>query len=233
MTEILFSTDRLIETLQRDMENTEVFYAFPDREMTVPLMENYACSVSALLQNSGGKAVIHYELELVSPLKSTGRSILAQSQNLCRCISECFSGEYVHCTIGNIVYHKAKRCYSVSITAEVSAEEFKECEIQTENENSISGVISCVKTECRLCDIMVYGMSQPYDTVLEKTISHITLQTAVPLAKNTAFSLSVRQSDKEILYTGCQVNSISYQNSNGKQYFCYEITSYERKELPL
>ena len=229
MTEILFSTDKLIETLQRDMENTEVFYAFPDKEMTVPLMENYACSVSALLQNSSGKAVIHYELELVSPLKSTGRSILEQSQNVCRCISQCFSGEYVHCTIGNIIYHKTKRCYSVSITAEVSAEEFKECEIRTENEGGLSGVISSVKTECRLCDIMVYGMSQPFDTVLEKTITHITLQTVTPLAENISFSLSVQQSDSEILYTKCQVN----QNSNGKRYFCYEITSYERKELPL
>ncbi len=220
--------DHLIDTLNQNVHDVTFFYAFPNREFTVPLCDSYECSVTALSEKNPYTQKISYELELVAPLKFSGKEVFDKANDICRCLMN--TEKNITCRIQDMTYLKLKRCYCLKITAVAFGEYFQDCTILFA-ENSVDGVITSQKVKYHSCDIMVYGMTKPFDTLLENCVYQLEIQSSVLLPKMSDFTVTCDTDNETVCYTKCKVNYYSVRNIGGADVFLYDITACERNVI--
>ena len=121
----------------------------------------------------------------------------------------------------------------MKITATFLSTYFQDCHIVCSSNMTVDGIITSVKAKYQSCDILVYGMSQPFDTVLENCVYTLEIQTASPLSAVNNLSVSYDTSEETVCYRKGRVNHYDVKINNNTNRYCYEITAYERNVVAL
>ena len=218
----------LIATLNDNIGNVEFFYAFPNKAFTVPLSDSFACSVTAIREKNTCSDNTDYLLELVAPLRLSGKDVFDKADEIGNFLIR--TQKNITCRIEDMAYIKLKRCYSLKIRVTAQKPYFQECSVIF-SENITDAVITAIQTKYNSCDIMVYGMSRPFDTLLENCVYHIELQTTTPFPQKSAFTVSYDNGSETVCFTQCKINSVCVRNTNSTEIFLYNITACERSVI--
>ncbi len=220
-----------IDNLNRYISDVDFYYAFPNQEFTVPLTDRFRCAVSVTAEKDFQSDNTTYQLDLIAPLHFSGKTLFDKADEICNFLLH--TEKNVHCRIEDITYDKWKKCYSIKITATFSSVYFQNCHIACSSDTTIDGIITSVKVKYQSCDILVYGMSKPFDTILENCVYTLEIQTTSPLSTVNNLSISYDTSEETICYRKGKVNHYSVKANNNANIYCYEITAYERNVATL
>ena len=224
-------TDRFIDNLNGHISDVAFYHAFPHQEFAVPLDDGFQCAVSVTAEKDFQGDNITYRLDLIAPLSCSGKVLFDKADEICHFLLH--MGKNVCCRMEEITYDKWKKCYCMKITAGFSSVCFQNCHIVCSADRIVDGIITSVKARCQSCDIMVYGMSRPFDTVLEDCVYTLEIQTASPLSAVNNLSVSYDTSEETVCYRKGRVNHYDVKINNNTNRYCYEITAYERNVVAL
>ena len=220
-----------IDNLNRYISDVDFYYAFPHQEFTVPLTDGFQCAVSVTAEKDFQSDNTTYQLDLIAPLHFSGKTLFDKADEICNFLLH--TEKNVCCRMEDITYDKWKKCYSMKITATFLSTYFQDCHIVCPSDMTVDGIITSVKTKYQSCDILVYGMSQPFDTVLENCVYTLEIQTASPLSAMHHLTISYDTQDETVCYQKGKVNYYSVKTNNETNIYCYEITAYERNVVSL
>lgn len=206
--EILNNT---IERLRARLQKTEFYFYYPNTTLSLPVKDKQygviKASESCSTAENTGNSRVRVEVQLMSPMNYTGRKILECAEEALQVLLEAEHGQRTtNGNIGDIEYKAPLRCYVIKIAVEYVSELSKAVAVKANN-SSINGLLISEKAGCTYTDVMVYGESKPYDSVLCKRRYTLKLQIDSLGETLTGSKITVEyQYNKHIVrYTGCCV----------------------------
>lgn len=206
--EILNNT---IEMLKAKMPNTEFYFYYPNITLSLPVRDKQygiiKASESCSMAENTGNSRVKVEVQLMSPMNYTGRKVLECAEEVLQAMLETEHGQNTtNGSIGDIEYKASLRCYVIKIAVEYVSELSKAVTVKANN-SSVNGLLISEKASCTYTDVMVYGESKPYDSVLCQKRYTLKLQIDGLVETLTGSKITVEyQYNKHIVrYTGCCV----------------------------
>lgn len=206
--EILNNT---IERLRARLPKTEFYFYYPNTTLSLPVKDKQygiiKASESCSTAENTGNSRVRVEVQLMSPMNYTGRKVLECAEEVLQVLLEAEHGQSTtNGSIGDIEYKASLRCYVIKIAVEYVSELSKAVAVKANN-SSINGLLISEKASCTYTDVMVYGESKPYDSVLCKRRYTLKLQIDSLGETLTGSKITVEyQYNKYIVrYTGCCV----------------------------
>lgn len=219
-TEIL---NKLYDKLKTTIDGAEISKYYPNRKLSVPLNGKFNVTIgikSDSVNTQINQQIIVFDVELLSPVNSTGEAIFAKANQITSVLLSTDILPVQSCVIGDIEYITSQRAYRTNITL-TAQKLFDENAFVIVGDTHHNCTVISEKELYTACDIKVYGQSKPIDTILTacEYVLNIKLKKPDVFIQNR-FEIKTGR----YKYLNCFVKKV--ENSNG--FSEYEIISKER-----